>query len=248
MPAFESSPRGAGLASHDGRPCAQNLVRGRGLLCRSIMKSQMASPPFTNIYAALVAVVNTKFPEIGELLLTRVVLQFRRAYKRNDKPICIAASKFLAHLVNQQARMPGKYPCLGSTTNFTFAGIERTHLHACQRQGQPLSEVVRVTSCSPVKMETPYTTLEGGLARNSTIRGICRATSQLSHGVVERMPDPAVPAAQVAHEALALEVIFLLLETPSADSVEVAVAFVKEVGAFLQDISPQALNRCAPTG
>jgi hypothetical protein len=49
--------------------------------------------------------------------------------------------------------------------------------------------------------------------------------------------------AQVAHEALALEVIFLLLETPSADSVEVAVAFVKEVGAFLQDISPQALNR-----
>ncbi len=84
---------------------AQNLVRGRGLLCRSIMKSQMASPPFTNIYAALAAVVNTKFPEIGELLLTRVVLQFRRAYKRNDKPICIAASKFLAHLVNQQARM-----------------------------------------------------------------------------------------------------------------------------------------------
>ncbi len=87
---------------------AQNLVRGRGLLCRSIMKSQMASPPFTNIYAALAAVVNTKFPEIGELLLTRVVLQFRRAYKRNDKPICIAASKFLAHLVNQQARIvPG---------------------------------------------------------------------------------------------------------------------------------------------
>ena len=49
--------------------------------------------------------VNTKFPEIGELLLTRVVLQFRRAYKRNDKPICIAASKFLAHLVNQQVRL-----------------------------------------------------------------------------------------------------------------------------------------------
>ena len=48
----------------------------------------------------------------------------------------------------------------------------------------------------------------------------------------------------MAHEVLALEVIFLLLETPSADSVEVAVAFVKEVGAFLQDIAPQALNRC----
>ena len=50
----------------------------------------------------------------------------------------------------------------------------------------------------------------------------------------------------MAHELLALEVIFLLLETPSADSVEVAVAFVKEVGAFLQDISPAGLNRRAP--
>lgn len=56
----------------------QNLVRGRGLLCRSIMKSQMASPTFSNIYAALVAVINTKFPEFGELLLTRVILQVRK--------------------------------------------------------------------------------------------------------------------------------------------------------------------------
>ena len=82
----------------------QNLVRGQGLLCRSIMKSQMASPTFSHIYAALVAVINTKFPEFGELLLTRIILQFRRAYKRNDKPICIAASKFIGHLVNQQVR------------------------------------------------------------------------------------------------------------------------------------------------
>lgn len=41
-------------------PPPQNLVRGRGLLCRSIMKSQMASPTFTPTYAALVAVLNTK--------------------------------------------------------------------------------------------------------------------------------------------------------------------------------------------
>lgn len=53
----------------------QNLVRGRGLFCRAVMKSQMASPTFTPVYSALVAVVNTKFPEIGELLLKRVILQ-----------------------------------------------------------------------------------------------------------------------------------------------------------------------------
>ena len=79
----------------------QNLVRGRGLFCRSMMKSQLASPSFSSVYAGLMAVVNTKFPEIGELLLGRLVLQFKRSYKRNDKPVCGAAAKFLAHLINQ---------------------------------------------------------------------------------------------------------------------------------------------------
>jgi pre-mRNA-splicing factor CWC22 len=45
----------------------------------------MASPAFTHVFAALVAVVNTKFPELGELLLKRIILQLRRAFKRNDK-------------------------------------------------------------------------------------------------------------------------------------------------------------------
>lgn len=64
---------------------AENLIRGRGLFCRSCMKSQMASPGFTDVFSALVAVVNTKFPDVGKLLLKRVVLQLKRAYKRNDK-------------------------------------------------------------------------------------------------------------------------------------------------------------------
>jgi len=63
----------------------ENIVRGKGLLVRSVMKAQMASPNFTHVYAALVAVVNTKMPEICELLLKRVVMQFKRAFKRNDK-------------------------------------------------------------------------------------------------------------------------------------------------------------------
>ena len=33
------------------------------------MKAEMASPAFAPVYAALVAVVNTKFPEVGLLLL-----------------------------------------------------------------------------------------------------------------------------------------------------------------------------------
>jgi pre-mRNA-splicing factor CWC22 len=67
---------------------SENLVRGRGLFCRSCMKSQMASPGFTDVFAAMVAVVNTKFPQVGDLLLKRIVLQLKRAFKRNDK-VCV---------------------------------------------------------------------------------------------------------------------------------------------------------------
>eukprot|EP00879_Flechtneria_rotunda_P006154 GHRR01006471.1.p1 GENE.GHRR01006471.1~~GHRR01006471.1.p1 ORF type:complete len:946 (+),score=354.04 GHRR01006471.1:464-3301(+) len=126
----------------------ENLLRGRGLFCQAIMKAQLASPTFSPLYAALVSVVNTKFLELGELLLHRVIAQFKRAYKRNDKPITIAAAKFLAHLINQ--------------------------------------------------------------------------------GVV--------------HEVLALEMLILLLENPSDDSVEMAVDFCKEVGAYLQDVAPAGLH------
>ncbi|KAE8140669.1 hypothetical protein BDV38DRAFT_239027 [Aspergillus pseudotamarii] len=80
----------------------ENLVRGRGLFCRSIMKAQAASLPFTPIYAAMVAIVNTKLPQVGELLLNRLIVQFRKAFKRNDKAVCISSTTFIAHLCNQQ--------------------------------------------------------------------------------------------------------------------------------------------------
>ena len=39
------------------------------------MKSQLASTEFSATFAALVAIINTKLPEVGELLLKRVVWQ-----------------------------------------------------------------------------------------------------------------------------------------------------------------------------
>lgn len=63
----------------------ENLIRGRGLFARSVMKAQASSLPFTPVFAALVAIINTKLPQVGELLLTRLISQFRRAFKRNDK-------------------------------------------------------------------------------------------------------------------------------------------------------------------
>nr|ASF90261.1 hypothetical protein SPAR03995 [Bartheletia paradoxa] len=126
----------------------ENLIRGKGLYCRSIMKAQASSLPFTPLLAALTAIVNTKLPQVGELLLTRLINQFRRAFKRNDKTVCLATTNFIAHLCNQQ----------------------------------------------------------------------------------------------VAHEIVALQMLVLLLEQPTDDSVEIAVGFMREVGAFLAETSPKANN------
>ncbi|KAG8384126.1 hypothetical protein BUALT_Bualt04G0085900 [Buddleja alternifolia] len=78
---------------------SENLIRGRGLFC---IKSQMASPDLTQVFAEMVSVVNRFFPDIGLLLLKTIILKLRRAYERNDKPQLLDAFKFLAHLVNQQ--------------------------------------------------------------------------------------------------------------------------------------------------
>ncbi|KAL9017642.1 MAG: hypothetical protein Q9185_005038 [Variospora sp. 1 TL-2023] len=80
----------------------ENLVRGRGLFCRSIMKAAASSSAFVAIYAAMAAIINTKLPQVGELLVHRLIVQFKKAFKRNDKAVCLSSTTFIAHLVNQQ--------------------------------------------------------------------------------------------------------------------------------------------------
>lgn len=127
---------------------SENLVRGRGLFCRAIMKAQAASLPFTPIYGAMVAIVNTKLPQVGDLLVRRLIIQFRKSFRRNDKAVCLASTMFLSHLVNTQ----------------------------------------------------------------------------------------------VVHEVLIAEILLLLLNKPSDDSVEIAVGIMKEVGAFLDEMNPAIAN------
>ncbi|CAB1347177.1 unnamed protein product [Coregonus sp. 'balchen'] len=108
----------------------ENIVRGRGLLARSTLQAQSASATFTHVYAAVVAIINSKFPQIGELILKRLILNFRKGYRRNDK----------------------------------------------------------------------------------------------------------------AHEVLCLEMLTLLLERPTDDSVEVSISFLKECGLKLTEVSPRGIN------
>jgi hypothetical protein len=44
-----------------------------------------------------------------------------------------------------------------------------------------------------------------------------------------------------AHEIVALEILTLLLETPTDDSVEVAIAFLKECGMKLMEVSNKGM-------
>ena len=43
---------------------------------------------------------------MGELIVKRAIIRFRRMYKRNDKHNCVALMRFIAHLVNQQVNIP----------------------------------------------------------------------------------------------------------------------------------------------
>ena len=47
---------------------------------------------------------------------------------------------------------------------------------------------------------------------------------------------------QVAHEVLSLEILTLLLQTPTDDSVEVAISFLKECGQKLTEVSPRGIH------
>lgn len=45
-----------------------------------------------------------------------------------------------------------------------------------------------------------------------------------------------------AHEVLCLEMLTLLLERPTDDSIEVAIGFIKESGLKLTEVSPRGIN------
>ncbi|KAL5238479.1 hypothetical protein ACI65C_005889 [Semiaphis heraclei] len=77
-----------------------NIIRGKGLLCRSIMKAQSSSLEFTHIYAMLVSFINCQFPNIAELLLIRCVCLFTNAYKCKEEYKCVPPVIFIAHLVH----------------------------------------------------------------------------------------------------------------------------------------------------
>jgi len=79
-----------------------NLVRMRGVLAKSILAAATTGTDrYGPVYASAVAVLNSKLPEVGELVVHRAILHFRRCYRRRDKPGCSAVAIFLGHLLHQ---------------------------------------------------------------------------------------------------------------------------------------------------
>ena len=67
---------------------SEYLIRGQGLFAQSVMKAQVASLPYMPIFAALVSIINMKLPQVGELVLHRLISQFHKSFKQNDKVCC----------------------------------------------------------------------------------------------------------------------------------------------------------------
>ncbi|GAV29214.1 hypothetical protein PMKS-002696 [Pichia membranifaciens] len=76
-----------------------NLFRGRGALCKSIMNSQQLSTAYTDVYSSLVSVLNSKIPEVGSLLIRRLIVKYKILLRREDKEGCRAVVVFLSDLV-----------------------------------------------------------------------------------------------------------------------------------------------------
>ncbi|CBH18085.1 hypothetical protein, conserved [Trypanosoma brucei gambiense DAL972] len=76
----------------------ENIIRGRGLLCRSLMRAQLVNPDITNVLAALVSRVNKEVSTVGALLCKRLVVQWRRLHRRKDWEGLRCVSRFIGWL------------------------------------------------------------------------------------------------------------------------------------------------------
>ncbi len=79
-----------------------NLIRGRGILADAVIRAQIKSPIKTNVYAALVCIINKTFPEISLLICKRVIFLYRKSFLADDRKKTFITIQFLAHLINQK--------------------------------------------------------------------------------------------------------------------------------------------------
>lgn len=79
-----------------------NVVRGRGILARAILANVLTEPDKHAVFALLVAVLNLKVPQIGELVAARTVALWKYLYMKNDCTRIFRVLLFLCELIKQK--------------------------------------------------------------------------------------------------------------------------------------------------
>ncbi|KAF7458419.1 cell-cycle-control protein [Cryptosporidium felis] len=79
-----------------------NIIKGRGILVNCILRAQLSSQKYTSVFAILSAIINCNIPDIGSLLVKRLISQFKSSYSNNNKIVCKSTLKFLAQLINRR--------------------------------------------------------------------------------------------------------------------------------------------------
>ena len=74
----------------------------------------MAAPDFGAIFAAMVAIINTKLPAIGLLVLARCLKRLRRALKRADTKTSAGKNKEWSHITIQSTLLERPVPTIGN--------------------------------------------------------------------------------------------------------------------------------------
>ncbi|KAL5238475.1 hypothetical protein ACI65C_005885 [Semiaphis heraclei] len=83
-----------------------NIIRGRGILCKCIMKAQLASTGNTQIYALFIALIYEEISTVGELILIRCLKQFKNASKTKEKSVFLASVLFISYLISYDVVSP----------------------------------------------------------------------------------------------------------------------------------------------
>lgn len=83
-----------------------DLSTCRGIFVKSIMIEQDLNQDNTIVYASLVAVLNSRIPMIGNLLIKRLINKFKLTLQRGDTVSAVSNVKFIAQLVNFKVADP----------------------------------------------------------------------------------------------------------------------------------------------
>lgn len=210
------------------------------------MKSQLASPTFTPTYAALVAIINTKFPEIGELLLKRVISQvgFTGPSCCNSASICamphgiwpMLQHPFRALLHSDFEHGPVFQLLLCASLTSLPSAFLSVLCHCDFEHGLLRLQLVTVVLLRCIRHSVD-TTADVTL---QFLKAFKRNDKNMAVGCLKFIAH--LCNQQVTHEALALEIMVLLLDAPTDDSVEVALDFAADVAALLEETSSKVFK------